>query len=49
VLNEDRINPAGLNARVDAWKGTLSEAGAKVIAVNDLEVSPGQISRILLR
>jgi hypothetical protein len=49
ILNEDRPNPDALSARIDAWKARLVEAGAQVVALNDLAASPAQISRLLTR
>jgi hypothetical protein len=47
VLDEDRLNPAELDTRLEGWKARLADAGSKVSAISDLSASPGQISRVL--
>jgi hypothetical protein len=49
ILNEDRIDPSKLDARIDSWKAVLTEAGAKVLVLDDQAASPGQISRLLIQ
>ncbi|HEX6980228.1 MAG TPA: hypothetical protein VF342_13100 [Alphaproteobacteria bacterium] len=47
VLDEDRIDTASLDARIEHWKATLADAGSSVKAINDIVAEPAQIARVL--
>jgi hypothetical protein len=47
VLDEDRLDPTKIDARVSGWKKALGAAGSTVYAINDVSSSPAQIARVL--
>lgn len=49
VLDEDRYNPRGLDARISSWKAKISRAGSVVAAVDDVSVEPAQMKRLILK
>lgn len=47
ILPEDRMNPAGLHSRVEAWRRNLSKAGASVKSHEDSSIEPETIRKLL--
>jgi hypothetical protein len=49
VLEQDRYDPKGLDARIALWKAKISQAGSAVAAVDDISAEPAQMKRLILK